>query len=94
MSAQSMNTTAVIDTGANICLMSRKAFNKLGAPGATVAAKISCDLADNQRIKIREATWLKITTTDGGVTRKTRQRMYIMSGFNFLVSIASTFLSV
>merc|ERR1712082_352601 len=58
--------------------MSRKAFKKLGAPRVTVPAEIKCDLANNQRIKIKEATWLKITTADGGVKRKTRQRVYIM----------------
>ena len=40
--------------------------------------KIKCDLADNHRIEIKEATWLRITTTDGRVTRKTRQKVYIM----------------
>ena len=47
-----VTTPAIIDTGANICMMSKDLFNKLGEPKAVVRTEASCEMADGNHTTV------------------------------------------
>ena len=73
-----VRTPAIIDTGANICMMSKDLFIQLGEPKAVVKTEASCEMANGSYETVKEGTWLKLTTNSEGKTRSTTQLVYLV----------------
>ena len=74
-----ITTTAIVDTGANICMMSKDLFNELGYPKAIVETEASCEMADGSHTMVKEGTWMRLTTTSkDGKNKSTTQLVYLV----------------
>ena len=72
------STKAICDTGANICLMSRRLFEKLNAPVNSLRkAPTAVRLADRSSRQLTEMCILKIEAKVGGEEVSTVQQVYL-----------------
>ena len=72
------STKAICDTGANICMMSRKLFEKLIPPvNSLIKAPTAVRVADRSRIKITDMCILKIEAEMRGEIVSTIQQVYL-----------------